>query len=185
MEYFSVNFTLTYTGKLKTNGDVKHKHEIRRVFHSQLLELWKHTPFSSLKVPSENLTKRIGKYRFFPLATKARNEIVELQIIMLRPEFGPGYIVGQGGDIDNRLKTLFDSFRMPENTGEIPSNYQLGDNEDPFYCILEDDILITKLSISTDRLLEPYNSKSCVKLIIHVEIKQLPLIGANMISMLG
>lgn len=180
-----MNFTLTYNGDLKANGSIKHKQEIRRVFHRQLLELWKYTPFNELKCPSETLTKKIGNYRFFPLVTEGRKEIAELQITMLRPELGPGFIVGQGGDIDNRLKTLFDSFRMPKNTCEIPSNDQLGDNEDPFFCLLEDDILITKLLISTDRLLEPCDSNSYVKLVIHVQIKQLPLIGSNMILTLG
>ena len=176
-----MNFTLTYDGDLKANGTIAHKHEVRRVFHLQLLELWKGTPFSQLRFPSETLTTTVGKYRFFPLVSAARNEIAELQVIMLRPELGTGYIVGQGGDIDNRLKTLFDSLRMPKNTNEIPAKDQPRDNEDPFFCLLEDDILITDLSVATDRLLEPCTSNSRVKLVIRVQIKKTTMIGANMI----
>jgi hypothetical protein len=181
-----MNFTLTFNGdlkaKAKAKGSKEHKQEIRRVFHLQLLELWNHTSFGNLKYPPDSLTKTIGEYRFFPLVCKSRREVAELQILLLRPERGPGYIVGEGGDIDNRLKTLLDSLRMPKNEGEIPSDHHPGVNEDPFYCLLEDDILITKLAVSTDRLLEQSNSNSYVKLFIHVEIKQLPQIGANMIG---
>jgi hypothetical protein len=176
-----MNFTLTYNGKLKANGSIKHKQEIRRIFHRQLFEYWKQTPFNQLKCPPETVTKKVGKFRFFPLVHSGRNEIAELQITMLRPEQGPGYIVSRGGDIDNRLKTLFDSFRMPSNKSEIPLSDQPGKNEAPFFCLLEDDKLITKLSISTDRLLESCESDSYVKLIVHVQIKQTPLIGARMI----
>lgn len=102
-----MNFTLTYDGDLKANGSVKHKHALRRAFHRQLSQFWKATPFSELKNPSESLTTNIGKYRFFPMVSAARNEIAELQVQMLRPGVGPGFIIGQGGDIDNRLKTLF------------------------------------------------------------------------------
>jgi hypothetical protein len=180
-----MNFTLTYNGDLKPNGSIEDKQMIRRLFHRQLFELWKHTPFTELKSPSESLIKKIGDRSFFPLVSEARNEIAELQIIMLRSKLGPGYIVGRGGDIDNHLKTLFDSLRMPQQKSEIPINDQLEENEDPFFCLLEDDKLITKISVSTDRLLEPSESNSYVKLLVQVQIKKLPVIGANMIIRVG
>ena len=176
-----MDFTLTYDGDLKANGHIEHKQEIRRIFHKQLLEYWKHTPFDDLRRPPDTVTKEVGSFRFFPLVNSGRNEIAELQITMLRPEKGPGYIVGQGGDLDNRLKTLFDSLRMPKNIDEIPPNDEPGENEVPFFCLLEDDILITKISISSDRLVESCESESYVKLIIYVQIKQTPMIGARMI----
>ena len=175
-----MNFTLTFDGDLKANGRIEHKQDIRRIFHCQLLEYWKHTPFDDLRRPPDTVTKEVGAFRFFPLVNSGRNEIAELQITMLRPEKGPGYIVGQGGDLDNRLKTLFDSLRMPKNIDEIPSSDEPGEDEVPFFCLLEDDILITKISISSDRLLEFCESESYVKLMVHVKIKQFPQIGANM-----
>ena len=104
---------------------------------------------------------------------------------MLRPGSGPGYIVGQGGDIDNRLKTLFDSLRTPRDTQEIPAGDQPGDTETPFFCLLEDDNLIASLSVNTDRLLEPSESSSLVKLMVRVQITKVPKIGSNMILTIG
>jgi hypothetical protein len=180
-----MNFTLTYDGELKTDGNKQHKHEIRRVFHRQLAEFWKASPICQLKKPDDALVRTIGKYKFFPLTSSARNEVAELQITLLRPHHGPGYIIGEGGDIDNRLKTLFDSLRMPRTPDEIPGNDHLGEDEDPFFCLLEDDILITRLSVQADRLLEPCISRSCVKLIIAVSIMRVPMVGANMIIGIG
>lgn len=182
-----MNFTLTYDGDLKANGNKRHKHEIRRVFHCQLAELWKASPLYQHGGANADLTltTAIGNHRFFPLTSSARDEVAELQIMMLRPQRGPGYIIGEGGDIDNRLKTLFDSLRMPDKPDEIPENKQPGSNEVPFFCLLENDILITSLSVQTDRLLEPCQSASHVKLVIKVLIRKVPMVGANMISTLG
>lgn len=180
-----MNFTLTYDGKLKSNGDSLHKHEIRRVFHRQLVELWKASPLSRHRAPEEALTKAIGNYKFFPLTSSAREEVAELRITMLRPHTGPGYIIGEGGDIDNRLKTLFDSLRMPDKLEELPTGKQPVEGEDPFFCLLENDILVTGLSVRTDRLLEPDQPDSYVKLAIEVLIKKVPMVGSNMIITLG
>jgi hypothetical protein len=175
-----MEFTLVYKGELKANGPVEHKQEVRRIIHKQLREWWGQTLFEDLKSPSENLTKKVGNFRFFPVVTETRREIAELRITMLRPE-PLGCIISQGGDIDNRLKTVLDSLRMPKVVSEIPPNDFPGEDEDPFFCLLEDDKLITKVSVSTDRLLEPGLQKSVVYLLIHVKIKQMELIGGNMI----
>lgn len=167
--------TFVYRGKLKANGSVEHKQEIRRLFNQQLREFWKRARFD----PSDSLIRHIGKFRFFPLVTEGREEVAELDITMLRPE-PPGYIITQGGDIDNRLKTLFDSLRMPQKDVEIPSGDFPGEGEDPFFCLLEDDKLITKVSVVTDQLLEPCE-EGFVHLLIHINVKQMPVIGANML----
>ena len=132
-----MNFTLTYDGDLMADGNKQHKHDIRRVFHRQLAQFSKPSLLHQLKAPGDTLITTIGKYRFFPLVSGARDEVAELQVTMLRPHRSPGYIIGEGGDIDNRLKTLFDSLRIPKNTDEIPSNQQPKGNEDPFFCLLE------------------------------------------------
>ncbi len=144
-----MNFTLTYDGDLKAKRDIKHKQKLRRVFHRQLQELWKGSPVDPSDRDSENLIVTIGNYDFFPIVSAGREQVAELQIIMLRPGQPPGYIIGQGGDIDNRLKTLFDSLKMPEEN-EIPPNDQPRSNEVPFFCLLEDDKLISSLSITVD-----------------------------------
>jgi hypothetical protein len=62
---------------------------------------------------------------------------------------------------------------MPKDTTEIPSGVVPTGDENPFYCLLEDDKLITKLSVSTARLLISDREKSYVHLLIHIQIKQL------------
>lgn len=62
----------------------------------------------------------------------------------------------QSGDIDNRVKTLIDALRIPCSNalGSARSSTPRQD-ENPFFCLIEDDKLITKFSIETDWLLDP------------------------------
>src|ERR1017187_1955041 len=72
--------------------------------------------------------------------------------------------------IDNRIKVLFDGLRMPKASNEIDGAPQEG--EDPFYCLLEDDSLITRVNVTTDRLLTPKADDERihdVMLVIHVK----------------
>lgn len=43
---------------------------------------------------------------------------------------------------------------MPSNCGEL-AKHPVGADENPFFVLLEDDSLITKVSVTTDRLLTP------------------------------
>ena len=54
-------------------------------------------------------------------------------------------------DIDNRVKTLLDGLRCPQNDHEVGENTprDIG----PIYTLLDDDHLITKLSVNTSHLL--------------------------------
>ena len=69
---------------------------------------------------------------------------------LLRPN-EEGFIYEQG-DIDGQLKTLFDSLRMPDSPSET-GGATPGEGENPFYCLLNDDRLITEVKVSTDQLL--------------------------------
>jgi len=187
-----MEFTLVYQGKLKANGGIKEKQCLRRIFHRQLKQLWETNIFESVKnryflddnPPKGNtsIIQKVGKFRFAPLVTQRLHLFAELSIIMLRPE-PAGAIITQGGDIDNRLKTLFDSLRMPKNEGEIPKDDSPEEkDEDPFFCLLEDDKLVTKLSVDTDQLLEPLEPTDIptfVNLMIHVKIKATALTFEN------
>jgi hypothetical protein len=51
--------------------------------------------------------------------------------LFLRREVGLGRIV-QGGDIDNRLKTLFDALRIPKTMSETGGG-AVADDESPFF----------------------------------------------------
>lgn len=174
-----MEFRLTYRGLLmstqrdpmtnQNDARAGHKHEIRRIFHSQLKRLWESVPHlvagartgpgflidgPSDRRTAESLANRFQSngYRFVPLVTEDLGLIVGLEILYLRRS-KPGRIVS-AGDIDNRLKTLFDALRMPTNSNELGPYREPQEGEDPFYCLLEDDDLMTKVSVETDTLLE-------------------------------
>jgi hypothetical protein len=179
-----MHFTLIYTGELKANARPDHKHQLRRAFHSQLKVLWQQPPlvdhkqwYDNSKHPNKvNLNRVVGAFRFVPLVSPDLNLICELQISMLRPE-PPGSLITQGGDIDNRLKTLFDALRIPKNEGELPKDATVALDEDPFFCLLEDDNLITSVSVKTDRLLTSPEEASQVHLDIVVETRPTKMIS--------
>ena len=55
-----------------------------------------------------------------------------------------------GGDLDTRIKTLLDALTIPQvfTAEEKPE-----EGENPFFCLLSDDKLITQIKITADRLL--------------------------------
>jgi hypothetical protein len=183
-----MEFTLVYAGLLKANGSVRDKQALRRAFHAQLRELFSQPPFSNRpetdmvydRGPSEESAGsfELSGFSFSPLISARMKAVAELDIVMLRPE-PPGGIVTQAGDIDNRLKTLLDSLRVPKSDSEIPKGDSPSEREKPFLCLLEDDNLITKLSVSTDRLLQPACGSSFVNLLIHVKTKVLYVTSRN------
>jgi len=180
-----MRFVLSYDGDLKANGSKNHKQAIRRSMHLQLEQLWTGTPYPSLRSPADSLCTRLDGWRFFPLASALRHEVVGLHVTMLSPAAVGAHLITHGGDIDNRLKTLFDALRMPHEKGELPRGDQPGEGEDPFFCVMSDDSLITEVSISTERLLTPAESRAVVKLLIEVQIKKHPPIGGSMVGRAG
>jgi len=168
-----MEFTLTYRGPLPANGNPKDKHFLRRHFHKQLKELWKQPPLKD-KTTSENhplqdsFEKQIGGLRFVPLVTERFSFTATLEILFLRPGY-PGQLLNIGGDIDNRMKTLFDAFAIP-NANQLAQIDPPAIDEIPLFCLLEDDALITGLSVRTDRLLDCNNEKEAV-LMVHVETR--------------
>jgi hypothetical protein len=103
-----------------------------------------------------------------------------INILFLRPE-SPGRVL-KSGDIDNRLKTLFDALRIVHNADELGRYKAPADEEDPFFCLLEDDSLIDHLSVETDRLLQPIGEHFEVndaRLVITVNIRPTLQTSAN------
>jgi hypothetical protein len=187
-----VEFRLTYEGPIKaaTGSDTRaaHKHAIRKQFHRQLKAYWDIHPAlkdSKQHVPNEiapnDYVSRAdflagefvcGNHKFVPLVTEDLSLICALDILFLRPE-APGTII-KSGDIDNRLKTLFDALRVPTHTSELGGFNSPDADENPFYCLLQDDALITHVSVTTDTLLQPINAtpdRSDARLVILVKIK--------------
>jgi hypothetical protein len=168
-----MRFLLTYAGPLPSNGDSESKHKIRQQFLPQLREQWKIDPaLQNLKImgKSESLKKQFarGGFNFLPLVLKEFNLVCYLEITMLRQE-APGNILQSGGDIDNRLKTLFDSLARPVNDNQVWGTP--GPDEDPFYCLLEDDSLVTGFEVKTERLLEPLLKPTDVRLTITAVVR--------------
>ncbi len=113
-------------------------------------------------------------FQFVPLVTKFHKLTCELDILFLRAE-KPGSIfkVNSAGDLDNRLKVLFDALRLPNQMNQLPSTASPTGGEGPFLCLLEDDDLVTAVRIESERLYEPSDSHigNHVRLTIRVTIK--------------
>ena len=178
-----MRFTLTYHGPLRGSGGgtAAHKHEVRRALHPQLSELWTHEPLQhkvpdwlAAEPPSDasdaTALREVGGHLFAVLVQAPLKLVVELDILLLRPE-DPGSIV-QRADIDNRLKTLFDALRRPEVAQEIPTDWIPTAQERPLHCLLDDDRLITRVNVDTDRLLAPRCPED-VDLTIRVQLRAL------------
>jgi hypothetical protein len=225
-EEVCLQFRLTYRGKLpaasRNDTRMKEKHHIRRVFATQLAELWRTHDFlqqfmqphvREVRFTPEDVNARtieelreqmihtayddfseahhaaarftVADFRFMPLVGTVFNGVTTtcgVDILFLRRD-APGKLVSGGGDIDNRLKTLLDALRMPK-TGELPLHEKPTDEEKPFFCLVEDDSLITEIKVVTDRLLTPLTSnerETDVHLIIHVRTELIRLsAGADM-----
>lgn len=181
-----MDFCLTYRGPLKSNGSKDDKHAIRQYLHPQLKDLWNQSPLKSCKrllkpEPKEgevSVIEIMNGFQFAPLVTSHLRGFCHLDILFLRPE-EPGNLISTGGDIDNRIKTLFDALRYPHTKDEMPLNWSPTPEQIPFYCVLEDDGLITSVSVTCDRLLNPEN-KEDVSLIIHVKPKVTEVLWATM-----
>ena len=172
-----MQFRLTYAGKLLAttsgNNRVDHKHAIRQAFHPQLRQYWQRHPFlqewkgekpplsdpqapvSRRPLMQVELAERFARCgcRFVPLVTRDIEVSCSLSILFLRPGWPGGPL--HAGDIDNRLKTLFDALRLPSDRSQLGKHTTPLADEDPFFCLLEDDSLVTQVSVETDVLLEP------------------------------
>jgi hypothetical protein len=167
-----VQFRLVYRGPLRSNGDRRHKQEIRRVLHPQLRELWTHEPLADNQEWLEeeaagngvSVIQTVGEFRFAPLVCDTLKLGAELEVVLLRPT-RPGALIREGGDMDNQLKTLFDALRCPHDENELPPGDAPEDGEDPFFCLLDDDEKITDLHVATDRYLAPPDERT-----VHVSL---------------
>ena len=170
-----MRLVLHYRGPLKANGNPSHKHHLRQHFHAQLKKLWGQKPLNddpSLLEPRVpglySLIRPKGPFTFVPLITEEMNVVAELSVSLLQPET-PGGLITQGGDIDNRLKTLFDALTMPRHLNALPSGAVPQSDETPFFfCLLEDDNLVTAVTVRTEQLLESIPDPSWVDASIHV-----------------
>jgi hypothetical protein len=193
----------------------EHKQAIRKIFHRQLKHLWGTNRFlrehrmhpASLNNPNwvkyptdqaawgnneteyrpmfEVIANNYAEngYHFVPLVREDISLACTLNILFLRRDI-PGSVFS-AGDLDNRIKTLIDALRKPKGANELRGNENPGEGEDPFYCLLEDDKLVTQFSVETDTLLNPPTAdkeqdRRQVKLVITVELKPLDVTMFNL-----
>jgi hypothetical protein len=177
----AVEFTLTYSGQLKgSKRKVQDKHALRRTFHRQLSKLWSQQPLSGSQVliPTQKTpgvegaitVKKLANFTFVPLVTQQLYLFAELDIFLLRPE-QRGVLIRHGGDVDARLKTILDGLRVPTSAQELPQDAQPSDTECPFYCLLEDDSLVTSVAVSVAQNLDA-SGKDDVTAFIKVRIRK-------------
>jgi hypothetical protein len=169
-----MEFHLVYDGNLlrpqqSSSRRVWEKHAIRGFLSHQLKRLWETHPalksYAARTVERDELGDevhppkpfldyladghRVGGLRIVPIATEANGLVCSLDVLLLIAEFR-GLL--EGGDIDNRLKTLLDALKKPK-PGQVEKKKDDPPDPDPMYCLMEDDKQITGLSLRTDRLL--------------------------------
>src|SRR4051794_11412027 len=71
---------------------------------------------------------------------------------------------------EDRLKGLFDALRRPVNAQEVPGGWVPSPDEQPLFCLLDDDRLITRVNVDTDRWLAA-ESDDDVALTIRVSLR--------------
>jgi len=179
-----MRFTLTYDGPLPSCSKkqrIPEKFAIRRCLNPQLRELCSGQPGLANWVSQYNTLKEvanargpllslrsIGAFDFISLFNRRWHFLCELSVLFLRRDH-PGNLITPGGDIDNRIATLFDALRVPQREVEIPRTERpLGDDEVPFFCLLEDDAQISAVSVRTEKLLTSHRPATDVRLVIDV-----------------
>jgi hypothetical protein len=162
---FRLTYDGVLLGANSKSPRAEHKQEIRQHFHPQLKAFWEKHPFlKSLKTnehlsgkENQDIGYQYGRHgiahqptppwlerhadnyeragvRFAPLVCQNMDMLCSLDILFLRPE-SPGSLVN-GGDLDNRLKTLFDALRMSASKAEL-AGFSPSDDFNPFFVLLE------------------------------------------------
>ena len=179
-----MEFRLIYQGALPSSGNAnrhpKEKHQIRKQIHKQLATLWDvHPLLKTLHRPERTWNKKTfveefghEKYgfNFLALVNERLDQICALDILLLRRE-PPGSLIMQSGDIDNRLKTLFDALSIPDDKSKLTPPEL---DENPFFCLMEKDKLVSQVAVTADRLLSPVvdsEPRNYVHAIIKVKVQ--------------
>lgn len=164
-----MNFVLTYRGILKSNGRPKHKNEIRQYFSPQLIKATHIYPAfheSIYKEKYSSFYRDVNGKKYIQLINSGLCLLADLDILILS-QGELGGIINAGGDIDNRLKTLFDALTVP-TVGQ-----QMDNNENGLNCLLQDDKLISGIRVVVEPLLNiPVGvTNDYVELIIKVKTR--------------
>ena len=184
-----MRFRLVYRGPLSgaKKNRVAEKQKLREYFHPQLKKLWTLPRMKGQQIrlhpgnPS-TVVETVGGHQFVPLITNKMALLARLEVLFMRPG-PPGNIYASGGDVDNRLKTLLDGLRMPVGKRELPTEWQPAEDQAPLYCLLQDDSLVTGVSIDSDHWLEAgTEAEVLVVVTVHVEASD---VGMANLDLLG
>lgn len=149
-----MRFTLTYQGPLPSKGNAPQKKAIRDYLSPQIERLWRREEF---RLGESNLAptsvKTLRGRQYLPLVGTGSHLEADLSVLLLRRD-DPASLFVSGGDLDNRMKTLFDALQTPQSAQECgePPAFD-GDARPPVYTVVEDDRLITGLSVRSERWL--------------------------------
>lgn len=108
----------------------------------------------------DRIRKRLGKVRdfeFVPLIMEDLCVECALEFRILRGTHIPGKVA----DIDNLIKILVDALKTP--TGDQIEGAALLEGEIPFFTLLHDDRLVSKITSTTDELLQPILGKDTIE----------------------
>ncbi len=109
---------------------------------------------------------QVGPTRFLPLVRNSLALTCSLKVLFLRQQ--PRGRIIQSGDLDNRIKTLLDALCVPPK-GQVRDDLAV---EEPIYCLLEDDSLITGIDVRSEQLLSrPQAAEAEVHLVIEVDVR--------------
>jgi hypothetical protein len=200
-----MEFTLRYSGTVPHHAKAE-AHKIRRVLHGQLADYWsrdlrlkdvdatKIKPFVKsarfrFDVRQQEHGQRVGSkphdwhgyhevrgIRFVPLVTRWRYLRCEIAMRIWRYEgdLHTGGLLDHQGDLDGKLKALIDALRMPHEDRELPADVTHDGNV--FFCVLEDDRLVTKIGIETRNILGPRPAKADqTKVDVDIELRIYPV----------
>ena len=157
-----MKFRLLYEGQIapRKRATLQDVHAIRMALDPQLRALWQFPPLSNsapnllqYKVETDpnsiGLAETRGNCPFIPIVSKKIDLQCALDITFLRQQ-APGQLIGDGGDIDNRLKTLLDALSVPP-----PAQQDFFRKDVPappagqaIFCLLQDDSLVIRLTRS-------------------------------------
>jgi len=152
-----MKFKLIYYGELLINPKRRthHLHDIRSVLSPQLKRLTEISPYTEIR---DKLNARgkgmreVGGVKFFPIITPELDLLAEIDVQIMHPEI----LDTPHADIDNRMKTLLDALKRPQNENEVAeatADAVRGKKDNIIYTLLDDDHLVTRLTINTSHLL--------------------------------
>jgi hypothetical protein len=162
-------FTLMYDGPLFASGNdpalqsetkIKNIWSIRGRIVPQLERIFETSPIFGGQggAPTRAAAMYVRQpiirngFKFCALVRPGMGLGSELDIKML-VNHQPGSVITQAGDLDNRLKTLFDALRVPKDN-EFRGHTMTQAANELYPCLLEDDAAITRVCIASERWLD-------------------------------